>query len=108
MLASAVDPSGQLYVLEMGPLGGDELNLIKKGANYGWPVVSNGDNYDKSPIPDHPTRKEFEAPIKIVDAGDLTVGRAVLRRLALPVARRSHRRRPVVAGRDPADVTAAS
>jgi aldose sugar dehydrogenase len=64
MLASAVHPSGQLYVLEMGPLGGDELNLIKKGANYGWPVVSNGDNYDKSPIPDHPTRQEFEAPIK--------------------------------------------
>jgi glucose/arabinose dehydrogenase len=64
MLASAVHPSGQLYVLEMGPLGGDELNLIKKGANYGWPVVSNGDNYDKSVIPDHPTRKEFEAPIK--------------------------------------------
>jgi glucose/arabinose dehydrogenase len=64
MLASAVHPSGQLYVLEMGPLGGDELNLIKKGANYGWPVVSNGDNYDKSPIPDHPTRKEFEAPLK--------------------------------------------
>src|SRR5687768_13586761 len=64
MLASAVHPSGQLYVLEMGPLGGDELNLIKKGANYGWPVVSNGDNYDKSAIPDHPTRKEFEAPIK--------------------------------------------
>jgi glucose/arabinose dehydrogenase len=64
MLASAVHPSGQLYVLEMGPLGGDELNLIKKGANYGWPVVSNGDNYDKSPIPDHSTRKEFEAPLK--------------------------------------------
>ena len=64
MLASALHPSGQLYVLEMGPLGGDELNLIKKGANYGWPVVSNGDNYDKSPIPDHDTRKDFEAPIK--------------------------------------------
>jgi aldose sugar dehydrogenase len=64
-LAAAVHPtSGQLYVLEMGPLGGDELNAVQKGGNYGWPVVSNGDNYDKSPIPDHPTRKEFIAPIK--------------------------------------------
>lgn len=65
MLAAAVHPdSGQLWVLEMGPLGGDELNLIEKGANYGWPIVSNGDNYDKSPIPDHDTRKAFKAPVK--------------------------------------------
>lgn len=65
MLSASVHPtSGQLYVVEMGPLGGDELNLIQKGGNYGWPVVSNGDNYDKSPIPDHHTRKEFAAPIK--------------------------------------------
>ena len=64
MLAAAVHPSGQLWVLEMGPLGGDELNLIQRGGNYGWPVVSNGDNYDKSPIPDHNTRQEFQAPVK--------------------------------------------
>lgn len=65
MLSASVHPSsGQLYVVEMGPLGGDELNVIQKGGNYGWPVVSNGDNYDKSPIPDHNTRPEFIAPIK--------------------------------------------
>jgi len=63
LLAAAVHPpSGQLWVLEMGPQGGDELNVIAAGKNYGWPVVSNGDNYDGSPIPDHPARKEFEAP----------------------------------------------
>jgi glucose/arabinose dehydrogenase len=65
MLAAAVHPStGQLWVVEMGPLGGDELNLIERGANYGWPVVSDGDNYDKSPIPDHKTKPEFKAPQK--------------------------------------------
>jgi glucose/arabinose dehydrogenase len=65
MLSAAVHPStGQLWVFEMGPLGGDELNIIERGQNYGWPVVSDGDNYDKSPIPDHPTRPEFKAPIR--------------------------------------------
>lgn len=65
MLAAAVHPSsGQLWVLEMGPLGGDELNVVERGRNYGWPVVSNGDNYDKSPIPDHSTKSEFQAPIR--------------------------------------------
>ena len=65
MLAAAVHPvTGQLWVAEMGPLGGDELNLSERGANYGWPIVSDGDNYDKSPIPDHRTRPEFKAPIR--------------------------------------------
>lgn len=65
MLAAAVHPaSGDLWVWEMGPLGGDELNIIQRGRNYGWPVVSNGDNYDHSTIPDHPARKDFEAPVR--------------------------------------------
>lgn len=65
MLSAAIEPtSGQLWVVEMGPLGGDELNMIERGKNYGWPIVSNGDNYDGSPIPDHPTRKEFQSPLR--------------------------------------------
>jgi aldose sugar dehydrogenase len=63
MLGLAFDAQGRLFVHEMGPRGGDELNLISKGANYGYPVVSNGDHYDGRTIPDHPTRPEFEAPL---------------------------------------------
>jgi glucose/arabinose dehydrogenase len=62
LLGLAFDAQGRLWEHEMGPKGGDEVNLIQRGRNYGWPVVSNGDNYDGSPIPDHPTRPEFEAP----------------------------------------------
>ncbi|HWS99759.1 MAG TPA: PQQ-dependent sugar dehydrogenase [Pyrinomonadaceae bacterium] len=65
VLAAAVEPaSGRLWVVEMGPLGGDELNLVEKGKNYGWPLVSNGDNYNNSMIPDHPSSKEFQAPVR--------------------------------------------
>src|SRR3546814_14780863 len=46
----------------MGPKGGDEVNLVERGANYGYPIVSNGDHYDGKAIPDHPTRPEFNAP----------------------------------------------
>jgi glucose/arabinose dehydrogenase len=46
----------------MGPRHGDELNLIVRGENYGYPVVSNGNHYDGRDIPDHDRRPEFEAP----------------------------------------------
>ena len=61
-LGLAFDGNGQLWDIEMGPKGGDELNRVERGANYGYPVVSNGDHYDGRPIPDHDTRPEFNAP----------------------------------------------
>ena len=53
ILGLRFDPDGELWGLEHGPRGGDELNLLKPGNNYGWPERSNGINYDGSPIPDH-------------------------------------------------------
>lgn len=58
----AFAPDGRLWLDEMGPRGGDELNLIEKGKNYGWPLVSNGDNYDGSRIPRHVTRPDLQGP----------------------------------------------
>ena len=43
-------PSGQLWETEMGPKGGDEVNLIEPGKNYGWPLYSKGVNYDGTPV----------------------------------------------------------
>ncbi len=63
ILGLAFDAQGQLWAHEMGPQGGDELNRIEKGANYGYPIVSNGDHYDGKPIPDHHSRPDFRAPV---------------------------------------------
>lgn len=62
VLGMSFDNKAQLWAHEMGPRGGDEFNLISKGANYGWPLVSNGRNYSGTDIPDHDTRPEFAAP----------------------------------------------
>lgn len=61
-LGLAFDAQGRLWNQEMGPRGGDEVNLVERGANYGYPLVSNGDHYNGTPIPDHVTRPEFKAP----------------------------------------------
>ncbi|MFZ5655760.1 MAG: PQQ-dependent sugar dehydrogenase [Pseudomonadota bacterium] len=61
-LGIAFDAAGQLWTHEMGPQGGDELNLIEKGANYGWPLVSNGSHYGGADIPDHVTRPDLNPP----------------------------------------------
>ncbi|MGP5438599.1 PQQ-dependent sugar dehydrogenase [Psychrobacter faecalis] len=62
ILGMVFDDKGRLWAHEMGPRGGDEFNLIEKGNNYGWPVVSNGRNYSGTDIPDHDTRPDFVAP----------------------------------------------
>jgi glucose/arabinose dehydrogenase len=81
-LGMAFDLDGQLWVIEMGPAGGDELNHIIRKGNYGYPVVSNGDHYDGREIPDHDTRPEFEAPAAwwtpVISPGDLMVYRGDL------------------------------
>lgn len=61
-LGLANDASGNLWSTEMGPRGGDELNLIEPGHNYGWPKASNGSHYDGRDIPDHRTGDGFAAP----------------------------------------------
>jgi aldose sugar dehydrogenase len=61
-LGLAFDDKGNLWNQEMGPKGGDELNLVKRGANYGYPKVSNGSHYDGRDIPDHSPGDGFEAP----------------------------------------------
>lgn len=58
----AFDDQGRLWETEMGPRGGDELNLILQGRNYGWPLVSDGRNYDGVPIAPHSSRPDLEPP----------------------------------------------
>jgi glucose/arabinose dehydrogenase len=59
----AFSPSGELWEVEHGPRGGDELNLIEKGKNYGWPLVSFGKNYDGVPIPNPDNRLDLAKPV---------------------------------------------
>ena len=61
-LGLAFDTEGRLWTVEMGPKDGDELNLVRRGANYGYPTVSNGDHYNGKKIPDHDTRPDFSPP----------------------------------------------
>lgn len=62
LLGIAFDAKGDLWEQEMGPKGGDEINLIKPGLNYGWPKASNGSHYSGQDIPDHKPGDGFEPP----------------------------------------------
>jgi glucose/arabinose dehydrogenase len=62
--ASAFDPEGRLWIVEHGTRGGDEINLIEKGRNYGWPLVAYGEEYSGRPIAGAVTaRSGYEQPV---------------------------------------------
>ncbi len=76
------DAQGRLWQVEHGPKGGDELNLGQRGANYGWPVRSNGVHYNDDPIPDHAAGDGFAHPAlswtPVIAQGDMLIYRGDL------------------------------
>jgi glucose/arabinose dehydrogenase len=71
------DASGRLWEVEHGPAGGDELNLVRRAANYGWPERSNGEHYNGDPIPDHAADDGFAQPAvswtPVIAPGDMII-----------------------------------
>jgi len=71
----AFSPTGELWEVEHGPRGGDELNLIEKGKNYGWPLVSYGQNYNGVAIANPDTRPDLAKPalywVPVIAPGNL-------------------------------------
>ncbi|WP_295624010.1 PQQ-dependent sugar dehydrogenase [uncultured Corynebacterium sp.] len=81
-LGIAEDVDGNIWSSEMGPQGGDELNRIDAGANYGWPEASMGVHYDGEDIPDHADGDGFTAPeahwVPAISPGNLMIYRGSL------------------------------
>lgn len=55
--------TGAIWIHEHGPKGGDEINIVQKGANYGWPVITYGINYSGTPITDITKKEGMEQPL---------------------------------------------
>ncbi|MEL6529081.1 MAG: PQQ-dependent sugar dehydrogenase [Pseudomonadota bacterium] len=71
------DAEGRLWDIEHGPAGGDELNLVQRGANYGWPTRSYGNHYNGDPIEDHSEDDGFLKPAAtwtpVIAPGDMII-----------------------------------
>ena len=71
------DGEGRLWEIEHGPAGGDELNLVQEGANYGWPTRSYGNHYNGDPITDHSEDDGFTKPAAhwtpVIAPGDMII-----------------------------------
>lgn len=78
------DSDGRLWVHEMGPRHGDELNLIVRSENYGYPVVSNGDHYSGKEIPDHTEFPIYENPAAWWDPAISPAGFVIYKSDAMP------------------------
>lgn len=63
VLGAAFDAAGQLWIAEMGPRGGDELNLVERGKDYGWPTIGYGEEYSGKPIHQSTQAPGLEQPI---------------------------------------------
>lgn len=81
-LGIAEDATGGIWVSEMGPRHGDELNLLAEGGNYGWPEASMGDHYNGETIPDHADGDGFIPPaahwVPAISPGNLMIYRGTL------------------------------
>ncbi len=92
---AALDADGQLWAVEHGPKGGDELNRIEPAANYGWPVISYGENYNGSPVGESLTARRGDgAAALLLGPGDRPRRHGLLRRRHVPglAGRRPDRR----------------
>lgn len=63
VLSAALDAQGRLWEVEMGPRGGDELNLVGKAKDYGWPTIGYGEEYTGEPIHKSPQQAGLEQPV---------------------------------------------
>ena len=63
ILSAALDARNRLWIAEMGPRGGDELNLVERGKDYGWPTIGYGEEYSGHPIHRSPRAQGMEQPV---------------------------------------------
>jgi aldose sugar dehydrogenase len=77
VLGAALDSKARLWVAEMGPRGGDELNLVERGKDYGWPTIGYGEEYSGATIHESPQAQGLEQPVyywdPVISPGALTI-----------------------------------